>query len=208
MLNHLSIAVIDCGSKKLDAICSLVKELGCSLEKIPLDGAKSTEFKAFQAAIISGGPLRFTDPGKTPHLEERFEFISRLPMPTLGICLGHQALGLRHGAMVFRGPEIRRPEKIELLHPHPLFEGIASGTLFGEDHCEGITLPERFTLLASSASYAVEAMAAEDKPFFYGVQFHPEISGEPGRKIFQNFIALITSGSLSQPARAAIGKPE
>jgi GMP synthase-like glutamine amidotransferase len=188
-MTPLQIAVIDCGSKKVDAICSLAQELGCSIQKIPLAEANTTRFEAFQAVIISGGPGLFTDPGKTPDLEQRFEFISRLTVPTLGICLGHQAIGLMHGARVFRGPEIRRLEKIELLHPHPLFEGIASGSLFGEDHCEGITLPERFTLLAASASYAVEAMAADDKPF-YGLQFHPEISGEPGEIIFRNFIAL------------------
>jgi GMP synthase (glutamine-hydrolysing) len=190
-MTSLSIAVIDCGSKKFDAICSLVMELDCSVQKILLAEANATRFEAFRAVIISGGPLLFTDPGKTADLEKRFAFIARLPIPILGICLGHQALGLLHGAAVFRGPEIRRPEKINIVRVHPLFEGITSETLFGEDHCEGIFLSEHFLLLASSASYAVEAMVAQDKPF-YGVQFHPEISGEPGKKIFQNFIALIS----------------
>ena len=189
-MTSLPIAVIDCGSKKLDAICSLVTELDCSVQKILLAEANATRFEAFRAVIISGGPLLFTDPGKTADLEKRFAFISGLQIATLGICLGHQALGLVYGAKVFRGPEIRRPEKINIDRAHPLFDGIASETLFGKDHCEGITLPKRFLLLASSASYAVEAMVAQDKPF-YGVQFHPEISGEPGKKIFHNFIALI-----------------
>ncbi|RPI76769.1 MAG: hypothetical protein EHM45_11815 [Desulfobacteraceae bacterium] len=189
-MTSLPIAVIDCGSKKLDAICSLVRELGCSVMKIPLTEANESDFKDFRGVIVSGGPFLFTNPGGTPDLVERFAFIARLTIPTLGICLGHQALGLVHGAQVFRGPEIRRPEKIDILRDHLLFQGIASETLFGEDHCEGITLPRGFTLLASSASYEVEAMTADDKPFF-GVQFHPEISGAWGKKIFQNFIALI-----------------
>jgi len=189
-MTSLPIVVIDCGSKKVETICSLLRELDCAPEKIPLAEANATRFEAFRAVIISGGPLLFTDPGKTADLEKRFAFISGLQIPTLGICLGHQALGLVYGAAVFRGPEIRRPEKINIDRAHPLFEGITSETLFGEDHCEGIFLSEHFLLLASSASYEVEAMVAQDKPF-YGVQFHPEISGEPGKKIFQNFIALI-----------------
>jgi GMP synthase-like glutamine amidotransferase len=188
-MDSLTIAVIDCGSKKVGAICSLLRELDCAPEKIPLAQANAICFEAFRAVIISGGPLLFTDPGQTPDLEKRFAFISGLQIPALGICLGHQALGLLHGAAVFRGPEIRRPEKINIVRAHPLFEGITSETLFGEDHCEGIFLPERFLLLASSASYEVEAMVAQDKPF-YSLQFHPEISGEPGKKIFHNFIAL------------------
>jgi GMP synthase-like glutamine amidotransferase len=189
-MTSLPIAVIDCGSKKIDAICLIVEELGYPIQKIPLNQAHPNEFETFRAVIISGGPLLFTDPGKTPDLVKRFAFIARLTIPTLGICLGHQALGVLHGAEVFRGLEIRRPEKINIVRAHSLFSGIASDTLFNEDHCEGITLPEGFTRLASSASYEVEAMAADDKPFF-GVQFHPEISSEPGKKIFQNFIALI-----------------
>ena len=60
------------------------------------------------------------------------------------------------------------------------------------DHCEGVSLPSGFQLLASSAFYEVEAMASTTHPNF-GVQFHPEVSGEVGEIIIRNFCHIAQS---------------
>jgi GMP synthase (glutamine-hydrolysing) len=66
-----------------------------------------------------------------------------------------------------------------------------------EDHCEGITLPDQFILLARSRSYDVEAMKHREKDI-YGVQFHPETSNEPGRKIAHNFLKLCSPAAARE----------
>ena len=52
-------------------------------------------------------------------------------MPVLGVCLGHQALGVAHGARVVRAPQPVHGQLAEVTHRgHPLFAGIPSGGAF------------------------------------------------------------------------------
>ena len=52
-----------------------------------------------------------------------------------------------------------------------------------------ITLPEKFDLLAIFDSCNNESMKHKDKNM-YGVQFHPEVSGEAGEIVFDNFLKI------------------
>ena len=52
------------------------------------------------------------------------------------------------------------------------------------------TLEKEFLVLAAGDSGRVEAVRHRDLPF-YGVQFHPERSGDPGRRLLANFLGLI-----------------
>ena len=110
-------------------------------------------------------------------------------IPILGICLGHQIIGLLHGAEIFREKYIEKMEEIKVIEKNILFAGIAQSTYFQEAHSEYITLPEGFVHLARSASCENEAMKHPSKNIF-GTQFHPEISGENGAMIFRNFLGI------------------
>jgi GMP synthase (glutamine-hydrolysing) len=55
-----------------------------------------------------------------------------------------------------------------------------------EDHCESISVPPGFVLVASSDACVNEIMQHQTKPFF-GVQFHPEVSGNHGSLLIENF---------------------
>jgi GMP synthase-like glutamine amidotransferase len=57
-----------------------------------------------------------------------------------------------------------------------------------QDHTEGISLPSSFIHLAWSKDYAVEGMRHPHLPL-WGVQFHPEVSDENGKKLIANFLA-------------------
>jgi len=67
--------------------------------------------------------------------------------------------------------------------------------MFYENHREGISLPEGFLLLGSSLNYPVEIMASASKPLL-GVQFHPEVSGMPGRILFGNFMQIVARHTI------------
>ncbi|ESL03830.1 imidazole glycerol phosphate synthase, glutamine amidotransferase subunit [Catonella morbi ATCC 51271] len=129
--------------------------------------------------------------------------------PLLGICLGMQLLfeksfeyGENKGLGLIKG-EIRALSEVipnNLKIPHmgwnglhfkkksPIFEGLAEGDevyfvhSFAGFYCE--------ESLIATAEYSVEVTAAVNNKNVYGVQFHPEKSGEKGFKILKNFCRL------------------
>ncbi|WP_211827552.1 glutamine amidotransferase-related protein [Kistimonas asteriae] len=186
--------VIDCNSQKVPNIVQTLATLGITAESILLEQANDHDFKCqSEAVVISGGARLFTDPAIHQTLLEQFAFIDHLTIPVLGICLGHQAIALRHGADVYLGKERREREMVDLLDKqHPLLADFDSSVNVATDHCEGVTLPENFRLLGRSAHYGVEIMACPaDRQF--GVQFHPEISGALGDRLFQNFARIASA---------------
>ena len=184
----MKVGIVDCESKKTSAIADYVRIAGFEPEKINWNKANTYDFNSIDSLIISGGPHLFTEsPKKHSQLMETFKFIEKLSTPTLGICLGHQAIAITLGATVYRGPERRNKDTVKILKNHSLFKDLPDTPLFAEDHCEGINPSNQMTPLASSEHYPVEAFAAINKPFL-GVQFHPETSGSNGEKIISNFL--------------------
>lgn len=185
--SHL--CIIDCGSKTTDTICSTVESFCTSCHVIALADANSSPLNKYSGIIISGGPHYFTDEGSSKKLVQQFSFIDTLQKPALGICLGHQAIGVHFGIPAFKGKEIQGEERIKLVAPHPPVSTLGEEAVFWGNHCEGILLPKDFRLIGCSEFYPVEIMACLSKPIF-GVQFHPENSGEQGKKVFLNFIRI------------------
>lgn len=184
--------LLDCGSKKTPSIASLLKELDMEVDTLPLLSLKPGQEQDYDALLLSGAPILLTQTDAEPYLECT-SFLRAPLRPVLGICFGHQLMGLHHGAEVFRGPARREPEPIELLEGHAIWEGMGKKAILPEDHTEGITLPADFTLLGRSLHYANEAMCHKRLPLL-GVQFHPEVSEEYGKRFFKNF--LVWAGLL------------
>ena len=186
------IVLVDCGSDKTEDIAAILAGCVRSVEAVPLRHANRHGVNTADAVVISGGPLLFTDREVAPGLNAMFAFLTELKAPCLGICLGHQAIGTHYGARVYLGEARRSEERIRIECDHPLFKGFPDTVTLREDHCEGIDLPAGFRLLASSEAYPVEAMA-DDGRGLYGVQFHPEVSGELGRRLLKNFVGRLCS---------------
>lgn len=183
------IAIINFGSKKTPLIEDMLRRLGVSYFTHEHQNVKSTVLKNASAIILSGAPILLTQVDIKPFLK-KYNFILDSNIPVLGICFGHQLIGLLHGSSVYLGPPMRKKYFVNVRMPKNIFQGFGSKTLMAQDHTEGITLPSNFVLMATSSSYHVEAMCHKSKPVF-GVQFHPEASGKAGIKLMENFVKLI-----------------
>jgi len=183
------IGIIDCGSSFVEKIQTIVHKLGDTSTVIPLAELPNADLDSFSHVIISGAPVLITQVDTDAYVAQ-FAFLKTITIPVLGICNGHQVLGLTYGASISIGERVQKMERITILEEHPLFLGVKDRSLFREEHSENILVPDGFTLLASSASCDNEAMCHAEKPL-YGVQFHPEVSGEQGKQLVKNFLRIV-----------------
>jgi GMP synthase (glutamine-hydrolysing) len=181
------ILIIDCGSQKTPSIENCVDEFMDYLT-IPFHDLTPEHFIDKKGVVISGAPLLITEIDMNPYLEKAKSLLE-INIPIFGICFGHQLIGLLHGAFGSRTKEDRDWQLIECFEDTPLWEKLPNEVEMMEDHCESISIPNGFKLLASSDECVNEAMENISKPIF-GVQFHPEVSGNHGRVIFENFIKI------------------
>jgi GMP synthase (glutamine-hydrolysing) len=181
------ILVIDCGSSKTPYIADAV-DANSEVEVVPFFDL--TEQKAIEAKglIFSGAPILVTERNMDDFLEH-IDWLKSYPKPVLGICFGHQILGMLFGVLPSRMKEDRDWQEIEVLIDCPLFKRLPDVFEMMEDHCESIPVPHGFDLVASSDACVNEAMQHKSLPF-YGVQFHPEVSGNFGAMVIDNFCEL------------------
>lgn len=184
------ILVIDCGSSKTKYIEQIVDEF-IDVKPCKLMDFTPTCLADIKGVIISGAPLLITEMDLTPYLE-KLEWIKDATLPVLGICFGHQLIGILHGAFGSKMREDRDWQLIEVYEDSPLFNRLPHELEMMEDHCETISIPEHFILVASSDACVNEAMQHKEKPL-YGVQFHPEVSGNHGRVLLENFVHVCTA---------------
>lgn len=182
------IAIIDCGSIWIENIKLSVQKSGYDSGVIQMNDIKKTNLEKFSGIIISGRPTLLTQENISEFLD-LFDFIKTTKIPVLGICFGHQIIGLVYGATIQVGSSIDKMENIQIIGEDKLFNSIENTSFFQESHAEFITLPKDFILLAKSESCENEAMKHKDKSI-YSTQFHPEVSGEEGQKLLDNFLSL------------------
>jgi len=179
--------IIDCGSQKTPFIEQTV-DLEIDYKTVKLFDADKNVANDCLGIIISGAPILITEVDNQPYLDQ-LSWIKDVNIPVLGICFGHQILGLLYEANAARQKEDRDWQLIESLENHPLLEKLPTEFEMMEDHCESISVPRDFKLLAVSDACVNEAMYHKSKPFF-GVQFHPEVSGNQGSIIIENFVNI------------------
>jgi len=138
--------------------------------------------------VISPGPGHPADAGVSVALIR--ELSGRIPI--LGICLGHQAMGLAFGGHIGYAPALLHGKTSKVYHTNQrIMAGVDAVFDAGRYHSlivERQSLPECIQILGQTADGIVMAMAHESHPT-YGLQFHPEsILTCSGKTILKNFL--------------------
>jgi len=142
--------------------------------------------------VISPGPGRPEDAGIS--VEVILRFGPRVPL--LGVCLGHQAIGLAFGGQVVRAPVIMHGKTSIIEHDgRGLFRGIPGPFPAGRYHSLAVGeegWPADLEVAArSQEDGCVMALRHRHAPI-QGVQFHPESVATPGgRQLLANFLASL-----------------
>ena len=186
------IFILDCGSQKTPYIESMVDEFS-DYTTVPILDFTESMLTSVAGVIISGAPLLITEQNIAPYLN-KLSWLKTIKKPTLGICFGHQLIGITFGAFGQKMREDRDLQVIESFEDSLLLDKLPIEFEMIEDHCETISIPQHFKLIASSDACVNEVMEHETLPI-YGVQFHPEVSGNYGRIIFDNFIKIASNQS-------------
>ena len=139
---------------------------------------------------ISPGPSRPENAGYC------LEFLSRLPtaVPVLGVCLGHQALGLFAGAAVTVADRIMHGKTSDVHHADTgLFAGLPQPMSVCRYHSllvQARQVPDKLEVTAWTDQDEVMGLKYRDRPW-QGVQFHPESILTPdGPTLLKNFLSV------------------
>jgi anthranilate synthase/aminodeoxychorismate synthase-like glutamine amidotransferase len=164
-------------------------ELGAEVSTVRNDRATVDELVAgdFERCVVSPGPCTPDKAGIT------LELIRRMPesgVPTLGVCLGHQALAQAFGGQVRLNPPVHGKATTIEHDGRTIFEGLSSPLTVGRYHSLVVDphLPE---CLEESARGGGVVMGVRHRELpAEGVQFHPEsVLTEQGKELLANFLA-------------------
>jgi anthranilate synthase component II len=138
--------------------------------------------------VISPGPGAPEDAGYS------VDYVKTLGsrVPTLGVCLGHQAVVVAHGGAVARAPEPRHGKTSQITHDgHGVFRGLPNPFTATRYHSLAVVrLPDDLEVSATSEDGVVQAVRHRSDPIV-GVQFHPEsIMTTEGKRLVANFLEM------------------
>jgi anthranilate synthase component 2 len=140
----------------------------------------------FDRLVISPGP------GTPEEAGYSVEYIARFAanVPTLGVCLGHQAIAVAYGGKVDLAPEPRHGKTSLVTHDGMgLFAGLANPFTATRYHSlAAVILPAELEPCAWSEDGVIQGIRHKSHPVA-GVQFHPEsVMTTEGKKLLGNFL--------------------
>jgi imidazole glycerol-phosphate synthase subunit HisH len=200
------IAIVDYGMGNLHSVSKAIERLGCEVAVtsdadriLSADGVILPGVGAFGDAMVNLRDTGLADTVKTYAASGK---------PLLGICLGmqllfteseehgrHQGLDLLPGRVVRFQGDYKVPHmgwnELEFKQPSPLFEGLEQGHVYFVHSYHA--LPESKGDLLATADYYQQVTAIVGRGSVFGMQFHPEKSGELGMSLLRRFVELTTS---------------
>jgi len=195
---HDKILILDFGSQVTQLIARRVREahVFCEIHPNDVSDAFVRDF-APKGIILSGSHASTYEEHELRAPKAVFE----LGVPVLGICYGMFTMAVQLGGDVeasahreFGYAEVRargHTRLLEAIEDFSTSEGHGMLKVWMSHGDKVTALPPGFTLMASTPSCPIAAMADEERGF-YGVQFHPEVTHTlKGRELLDRFVLEI-----------------
>jgi anthranilate synthase/aminodeoxychorismate synthase-like glutamine amidotransferase len=177
-------------------------ELGADVRVVRNDRARVQDLlgEDYARCVISPGPCTPDEAGIS------LEVARRLPeagIPTLGVCLGHQALAQAFGGQVKLHPPVHGKATTIEHDGRTIFDGLSSPLTVGRYHSLVVS-PELPDCLEESARGGGVLMALRHRKLpAEGVQFHPEsVLTQQGRELLANFLDGRVAGGAAASVAA------
>jgi para-aminobenzoate synthetase component 2 len=183
------ILVVDNYDSFVYNLVQYLAQLGAEVVVRRNDEVTVGELDGFDGILISPGPGTPESAGVSMAVVTA---AAEAELPVLGVCLGHQAIGVAFGAVVDRAPELLHGKTSDVLHTG---DGVLTGlpTPFTATRYHSLTvredtLPDELEVTARTASGIVMAVRHRSLPI-EGVQFHPEsVLTQGGHRLLANWL--------------------
>lgn len=176
-----------------------IGKLGVTLRVERNDKITAEELLALKPSglVLSPGPGRPEDAGNMPAILAAAINV----MPILGVCLGHQMIGLHFGGHVVAAPELVHGKATRIFHDgKTIYRGMPDPFQGGRYHSLMVAdqnLPAVLEISSRSQDGEIMGVRHRELPI-EGVQFHPESILTPdGETLLANFVALVNSRSAT-----------
>jgi anthranilate synthase/aminodeoxychorismate synthase-like glutamine amidotransferase len=185
-------------------LCQILAEHG-AVTVVPNDRAQAETVAAVgaEAVVISPGPGR-ADRASDVAGSRDVLAAAWGRVPILGVCMGHQLLGVRTGARLVPAPEVRhgKVSRVEHRSDDELFHRVPPVFDVMRYHSWCLeAVEDAWRVLARSKPDRVVMAMRHRQVAALGVQFHPESIGTPwGRQILSNFLAEAKARGVTKSA--------
>jgi para-aminobenzoate synthetase component 2 len=195
------VLVVDNYDSFVFTIVGYLQQLGAECEVVRNDALTPADGADFDGVLVSPGPGTPEGAGVSIAM---ISACAERNQPMLGVCLGHQALGVVFGATVNRAPELLHG-KTSLVHHDGtgVLHGLPSpftATRYHSLTIDPVTVTHDLVVTAHTDSGVIMAVRHRSLPL-EGVQFHPEsVLTQGGHRLFANW--LQTCGQLDAVTRS------
>ena len=200
------ILVVDNYDSFVFNIVQYLQQLGAEVVVKRNDEVNAESINEFDGVLISPGPGTPEDAGACIEIVNA---AIEKQKPLLGVCLGHQAIGVALGGKVSRAPELLHGKTSQVQHKNEgVFKNLKSpfrATRYHSLAIETPSMPKDLLVTATTESGVIMGVKHRSAPI-EGVQFHPEsVLTEGGHRLLANWLETCgdkqaISVSLSLPS--------
>jgi len=185
------ILVVDNYDSFVFTIVGYLEQLGAECTVVRNDAVAPGGAAEFDGVLVSPGPGTPEEAGVSMAM---IEACAERSQPMLGVCLGHQALGVVFGGTVGRAPELLHGKTSLVEHSG---EGVLAGlptpftaTRYHSLTIDPPTLPDALVSTGQTGSGIIMAVQHRELPL-HGVQFHPEsVLTQGGHRLLANWLEV------------------